>query len=282
MKEIEALREDFRRAHYNTSFTPDVRASQCVVEFSAELEADLAELGDKAGDYAEKYVAHLRTWAGRKSRCLSAMITGPANFPTERNRKAFNAEQRAWDDFQAWRERYIKRALREPTKTPEEEIDDALIKLEKERNAHTLMVEVNKIHRRKVSDDEKRKAFADELELSHQTINKLMEPDFMGRYGFASYALTNSNARIKNLEEKVLVMKKRIERRDSFEALTFPGGSIDIEGDRVVIRHGERPALEIIDKLKGRGFRWSPNGKFWCRKHTANAIRDAKELCGIK
>jgi hypothetical protein len=280
MKEIEAMREDFRRAHYGTSFSPEVRGDQCVAEFSAELAADLAELGDKAGDYASKYVQHLRTWAARRGRCMSSMITGPANFPSERNRKAFDSEHRAWEEFQAWRERYIKRANRVPTKSPEEEIEDAIVRLEKERNAHTLMVEVNKIHRRKVSDEEKRKALAEELELSPALIDKLMVKDDWHGYGFASFQLTNSNARIKNLEAKILTMKNRIVKRDDFEPITFPGGTITIEDDRVVIRHDERPPKEAIEALKSRGFHWSPTGKFWCRKHTANALRAAKEVVG--
>ena len=282
ISEIEAMRQDFERAHSATSFSPERRADQCVRDFSAELEADLVELGDKTGNYKEKYLAHLRKWTAAKSRTMSPMITGPANFPAERNRKAFERERRAWEEFQAWRERYIKRANRVPTKTPEEEIDDALIRLEKERNAHTLMVEVNKIHRRKVSDEEKRKAFADELELAPEMVEKMMEPDCYGRRGFASCSLTNSNARIKNLERKLIVMKSRIERRDTFEKIEFDGGTIDIENDRVVIRHDEKPEPEVIQALKANGFRWSPHWKCWCRKHTANALRAAKIVCGIK
>jgi hypothetical protein len=282
ISEIEAMRGDFERAHSATSFSPERRADQCVRDFSAELEADLVELGDKTGNYKEKYLAHLRKWTAAKSRTMSPMITGPANFPAERNRKAFERERRAWEEFQAWRERYIKRANRVPTKTPEEEIDEALIRLEKERNAHTLMVEVNKIHRRKVSDEEKRKALAEELELAPEMVEKMMEPDCFGQRGFASCSLTNSNARIKNLEKKLLIMKSRIESRDTFEKIDFPGGTIDIENDRVVIRHEEKPEPEVIQALKANGFRWSPHWKCWCRKHTANALRAAKIVCGIK
>jgi hypothetical protein len=281
IKEIENMRDQFRQAAAGMSFSPEVRAEGRVREFSAELEADLSELGDKAGNYAQKYAEHLRRWAARSARCMSPMITGPANFPAEANRKRMESAQRAWEEFQAWRERYIKRANRVPTKTPEEEIDDAVIRLEKERNAHTLMVEVNKIHRRKVSDEEKRKAFAEEMALSDKLVDKLMVPDYMGRLGFASYALTNSNARIKSLEEKVLIMRKRIERRDDFEPIAFPGGTIDIKYDRVVIKHDEKPGPEAITAIKARGFHWSPKGLCWCRKHTANALRDAKALCGV-
>ena len=95
MKEIEALREDFYRASSNMSFTPDVRASQRVAEFSAELEGDLAELGDRAGSYKEKYVEHLRKYTARMARCMSPMITGPANFPAEANRKRMDSAMRA-------------------------------------------------------------------------------------------------------------------------------------------------------------------------------------------
>jgi len=99
MQEIKAMYNDFYIAYINTSFSPEKRAESCVNDFSAELKADLAELGDKAGNYKEKYIEHLRKWVSRKSRCLSSMITGPANFPTVRNRKAFEQEQRAWKSF---------------------------------------------------------------------------------------------------------------------------------------------------------------------------------------
>jgi len=143
------------------------------------------------------------------------------------------------------------------------------------------MIEVNKIFRRKTSEEEKRKSLLEELELSEKLVNELMEPDFMGRMGFASFSLTNSNARIKNLEQKILVMKNRIANRDTFEPIAFEGGSIDIEKDRVVIRHEMKPPQDVINSLKSRGFRWSSHWKCWCRKHTAQAVYDAKNICGV-
>lgn len=283
MKEIEALQENFRRAYYGISFTPEIRADQCVKDFSEELTADLSELGDRAGDYAEKYVNHLRTWAGRKSRCMSTMITGPANFPTERNRRAFNSEQSAWEDFRTWRERYIKRAFREPTKSPEEEIDDALILIEKAEANHARMVGINRIIRKKnMSDDEKLKMISAEYEMDEKIAAKFLIPDWGGCIGIPAFTLTNSNARIKSLKEKLVIMRNRIIKRDAFETITFPGGSIAIEDDRVIIRHDTKPGKEIIEELKGHGFHWSPKGGFWCRKHTANAISAAKGICGIQ
>ena len=102
ISEIEAMRGDFERAHSATSFSPERRAASCVQDFSQELEADLRALGGSAGNYKEKYLAHLRKWTAAKSRTMSPMITGPANFPAERNRKAFERERRAWEEFHAW------------------------------------------------------------------------------------------------------------------------------------------------------------------------------------
>ena len=100
-------------------------------------------------------------------------------------------------------------------------------------------------------------------------------------YGFASFSLTNNNAKIKAMTQKIEVMKKRIERKESFEPINFDGGSIDIEADRVVIRYGIKPDRVVIDTLKARGFKWSGKNSCWCRKHTGQALIDAKRICGI-
>jgi hypothetical protein len=279
--DIQALREDFYHAHYAMSFTPDVRADQCVKDFSDELDADLAELGANQGNYATKYVGYLRTWAARKSRCMSPMITGPANFPVGSNLKRMNSEQRAWEDFRAWRERYIRRANAVKTKSPEEDLDDALLDLEKQRAYHEMMIGVNRIVRSKATEVEKKERIIEEYDLSEKTVSNLFDYEPPFRPGFQSYTLTNHNAKIKRLEEKVLIMKARILRKETWEPIAFPGGTIDIENDRVVIRHDEKPAREVISALKESGFRWSPNWKCWCRKHTGNAVAAAKRVCGV-
>lgn len=280
--DIQALHDDFYRAHYALSFTPDERADQCVKDFSEELDADLAELGDNSGNYREKYIAYLRTWAGRKSRCMSPMITGTANFPTAGNHKKMNAEMRAWDEFRAWRERYIKRANAVKTKSPEEDLDDALLDLEKQRAYHEMMIGVNKIIRSKCTDAEKKTQIIEEYDLSEKTTANLFDYEPPFRPGFESFTLINHNALVKRLEEKVLTMKARIQRKETFKPIAFDGGSINIENDRVVIYHDSKPPRETIEALKTHGFRWSPHWSCWCRKHTANALRDAKMVCGDK
>jgi hypothetical protein len=76
-------------------------------------------------------------------------------------------------------------------------------------------------------------------------------------------------------------MQMRIERKASFEPIKFEGGEINIEADRVTIRHESKPDQVIIDSLKSHGFRWSRNFGSWSRKHTGNAIYAAKMICGV-
>jgi hypothetical protein len=46
----------------------------------------------------------------------------------------------------------------------------------------------------------------------------------------------------------------------------------------VKIFHDNKPDTQTIINLKKRGFRWSPNWKAWVRKHTGNALNDAKNI----
>lgn len=273
MEEIKNLKPLFVRAYGGISFSPELRAETCVTEFSAELSADLQELGDRAGEYKQKYIARLRVWAERKSRTMSILIAGPSKFPTGSNHKKLLAMDRAWKDFRAWRERYIKRAGSERTKTPEEEIDDALLRLERAKANHDMMIAVNKILRKKIPIEEKKELLKNDLGFTDLMIQNVTS--------FPHFRLTNNGALIKRLQEKLLNMNARINARDSFRPIEFEGGKITIENDRVNIWHDSKPERAMIETLKGSGFRWAPSVGCWCRKHTANAIRAAKEICGV-
>ncbi len=137
----------FYAAHYNTSFSPEKRAAADVAAYNEELNEDLAELETlgSVGNYAEKYIEKALAYADRRSRCLSWMITGPANFPVARNEKANRSADNAWNEFREWRKRYIKRASAKPTLSPEEEIDEAAKELSEAQENHTKQKAFNKI-----------------------------------------------------------------------------------------------------------------------------------------
>ena len=271
MKSIESLRQLFFNAYANASFDPEKRTEADIQAFSQELAADLQELGT-ANNYEAKYIKHLSLWLARKARVLSWMITGPANFPVARNQKASNSTDKAWSEFREWRKRYIKRTNAVRTKSPEEEIDLALAELDKEKTFHEMLLIVSKILRTKETPIEKFNKIKEQTTFEDKVIYSLFEP------WSCSSSVTSSNVRIKRLADKLKVMRSRVARKETFEPIPFDGGTITIENDRVCIRHDSKPDKEVRLTLGKSGFHWSSHWSCWCRKHTLQAIIDAKRI----
>lgn len=110
-------------------------------------------------------------------------------------------------------------------------------------------------------------------------IAKLRTPDFMGRVGFPSYELTNNNATIRSVKERIA----RLEEMSSGpapEGWTFEGGEVvcNVDENRLQILFDEIPDEQTRSRLKGNGFRWSRHNGVWQRQLTPNAIRTARYL----
>jgi hypothetical protein len=282
---LESLWDICYRAHYHTSFSPDIRATQYVKEYSELLDSDLKELGDNVGNYASKFIEKFTLWMHAKASCISSMITGGSNFPIARAEKANNRERSASENFFKWREKYFKAVNRQRTLSPEEELDDALMELDKHVILQEQMKLINKTVRKFVGKENFEQnvlAAVEELGFSEKIAVEATKPDVFGHYGFAQYQLTNNNAKIKRLQEKVTIMKARISRKEAWEDIKFNDGYVTIEDDRIKIYHEQKPEQSIIDEIKKNGFRWSPYWKCWCRKHTGNAIHVTKNLTFIK
>jgi hypothetical protein len=278
------------KAHSWTSFSPEKRATQHVKDYSEMLESDLNELGESQGNYKEKFIQKFKDWMASKSNCASTMITGGANFNVRRNEKALKAERNKVEAFYNWREKYFKAVNRVRTLSPEEELDNALIDLDKVSNRQLMMRDANSLLRKMNFNDLQK----DEIE-QHIT-HKMNEEDYPESmileiiwngnngygYSYPSFTLTNNNSKIKRLTDKVNVMRNRIERKSTFKDIIFNGGYVTIEDDRLKVFHEIKPENEIIQELKSNGFRWSPNWKCWCRKHTGNAIISINRLSFIK
>ena len=105
---------------------------------------------------------------------------------------------------------------------------------------------------------------------------QLLQPDFCGRIGFASYQLTNNNANIKRMQKRIDELRKAAERE-----------TVEIEkGDYKVIQNTEenrlqfifdgKPSAEARQVMKSNGFRWAPSQKAWQRQLTNSAIWSGK------
>lgn len=258
---------------YNwTSFSPEKRGASDFKYYTEMLAEDLKELMEtqgSTGNYEEKFIDKVMTIYHRQARCASPMITGPANFNNRRNGKAWASRDNAVTEFDHWRKKYFKAVNRERTLSPEEEIDKTLEELERMEEKQEFYKAMNKI-----KDIEAKKAFA--IEHDELTIFEYWGERY--NHTIPSFHLTNHRNRIKERKNKLEVMRARIECKSTFEKIEFEGGYIDIENDRVVIKHFEKPSREVIDVIKSNGFRYSPKTVSWVRKHTGNAVAAAKEI----
>ena len=98
------------------------------------------------------------------------------------------------------------------------------------------------------------------------------------------YELTSLRGKIKRVQARLDELDKRAEAAEQpADGAKFPGGEIvrNLEADRLQILFDEKPDDETRQKLKERGFRWSPRYNAWQRKLTDNAMYDARRALGL-
>lgn len=271
-------------AHNWTSFTPEKRGEAMIKDYSEQLEGDLKEVGSLGGDpadYQTKYERHFLAWLNAKSNCISAMITGPAKFPTRKAEKMNNREQAKWKEFDQFRENYIarlKKNLRREARAASDPAAEMRAKLESAEKMQAFMVAANKVVRSKKTDAEKVTLIV-ELGCSEKLATEILTPDWCKRVGFASYQLQNNLTNIKRMRSRVaeLEAKKTAETTETERA---DGITIveNASADRLQIFFPGKPEPEMIATLKRNAFKWSPSNGCWQRQLTDNARHAARKI----
>lgn len=123
-----------------------------------------------------------------------------------------------------------------------------------------MMKAVNKAIRKK--DDDGLRA----LGLSAAQIEKLKEPDFGGRVGFAPYALTNNNREIARLRKRIEQLEKAAEAEEKDEQHEGFRVVENVEDNRVQFFFDGKPSAEVRDIMKGEAFRWARSVGAWQRQ----------------
>ena len=99
---------------------------------------------------------------------------------------------------------------------------------------------------------------------------ELITPDFCNRIGFASYALTNNNANMRRVEQRI----KELEAKAALETKEEAGkGYIyreDTDENRVMFIFEGKPSETIRAVLKSHAFKWSPSRGAWVRQLNGN------------
>jgi ribosomal protein L24 len=142
------------------------------------------------------------------------------------------------------------------------------------------MKKANAIIRSKINVTER---LISEAGLSQTNALAIQKPDFAGRIGFPAYKLTNNNANIKRLQDRVNMLSNKLDSaKKGNETYNFTelggGGSIEINYDidrvQLVFSNG-RVDNELYKKLRSNGYVYSPTNKAFQRKITPQAISNA-------
>jgi len=106
------------------------------------------------------------------------------------------------------------------------------------------------------------------------------KPDFCGRIGFPSYALTNNNANIKRIKDRIAELNKNAERVVVEKEGNGYQYKEDNEENRVMFFFDAKPTAEVRNLLKSYGFKFSPSrNNAWVRQLNASGIYAGKTVC---
>lgn len=290
------------RAHSGTSFSPEKRAKSEQEEFQAHIKnvteffqslvkideqkqiaQDLTEL------YIKKYHKLYTDYLHSRSGLMSAMITGPANFPVRRmekkNQSVDNKLNALLDFTKSKKAKYAKiiSDVKPEGWNELEELKNKLANMEKfhegMKKANSLLKKLSKQGGVTVS------TFKELFEIeSGLTISFMIEMHWRSapvQNGYESFELTNHNSRMKTVRAKI----KQLESQESSteednQETSFEGGTIvqNQAENRLQILFDDIPSAEIRTELKSNGFRWSRKFSAWQRQLTNNAIFAVRRL----
>ena len=157
---------------------------------------------------------------------------------------------------------------------------DAIAKLKKKlaglEEMQELMKAANKIVKSKKLSDEEKVAQLTEKGLKDPA--RLLKPDYAGRIGFASYALSNNNANIRTVKQRIAQLEEREQMENTEQEYGDITVSVDFDDNRVRIEFPGKPSAEVRKKLKSNGFRWAPSQGAWQRQINRYAVEIAHDI----
>lgn len=280
------------RAFENTSLSPEERAALYIREYEETLLEDLKKLPtEEHKEYTEKFRAWVETLFDKHSRILSAMITGPARFPTARNNKANNSYYKALSDFSEWREKYAKRVEKriEDAKSPEQKESEEWLALKRdiEHNAKACVdIDNGEPYHRSAFTNSifgkvERLANNGKAVLVLKALEYIKQVQEDEKTGLKKPLFTSRHKIWKLQEVCEAAMQKQEERANTESSeVEFDGGRIvkNFAGDRLQIFHDEKPSADVISRLKSNGFRWSRFNGCWQRQLTDNSYYGAARV----
>ena len=284
-----------KRAKEMNSFS-DYTPGSATLEYKSLVDqaAELAENQKKRVDpsfhekidalldtYSKKLAANMNNGFAIDSRVPSVLIAGGSNFPTRKKEKQNAARDKnygEWKDIQGILEKIRSTGMGGISADDPDAVKKLNAKLEKLTKTQETMKAVNAYYR-------KHKSLEGCPELDSEAIEKLkarMEIRGVQDKPYPSWALSNNNAEIRRMKERIQSLS--VNKEEFYTGWEFAGGraEINVKDNRLQLFFDDKPDGKIRDELKANGFRWSPKALAWQRQLNSNAIYAADAVSSIK
>ena len=265
---------DYSEGSTTAGYRSEVDKAYDIADKVAEKKPEEAE---RAYRLAERYSKKMAEYYNKESSigmmCPSVMISGAGNFPVKKKERQLAAWERNHEFYQ-----YVQGILakienilygREIIKSDDERAIEKLEeKLEDMKKLQEDMKAANKALRLK--DKEAGNDQLREIGYSEESIEELRKPDYLGRVGYPNFQLSNNNANIHRVEERLKRLKAVKERGSSEQEYKTFKVVENTEAMRYQIIFDGKPDAEIRTLLKSNGFKWAPSQGAWQRQITSN------------
>lgn len=275
--------DDYKEGSATASYNAQCAEAAAILE-KVKAKCATDEQRERAEYLYNRYCSILAEAINRDNeigtRCPSVLICGAGNFPTRKKEKQIVAWDKNMENFRK-ADHYLdmlKRAHTLAVKSDDPEVLDFLrAKLAGLEEAHALMVSANAYYR-------KNKTLEGFEGIPADTMAWITRPGVYlpgGRNGdgsplafygkpFPTYELTNSNANIKRVKQRIETLEavkasKSIE--EEHDGYTYRENA---EAMHVQLRFDGKPDDETRALLKRNGFRWAPSLGVWQRQLNDN------------
>lgn len=290
-----SINEELARRSHDMMSMSDYKKGSATAEYQRMVDKafDIAESQKRRVDpmYHDKIDALLDSYARRLAdninnsnrigtMCPSILIAGGSGFNVrkkERQNAAADRNMQEWNEIQGILHKIRSVGTGGISGDDPNALNKLRAKLESLERLQNRMKAANAAIRMK--DQAKGDAKLAEMGYSHSDIKELRSPDFCGRIGYPSYQLSNNNANIHRIRERIEELEKR-QDSPAPEGWKFDGGEVVINAElnRLQIVLDDRPDADTKQALKSHGFRWAPSQGAWQRQLTDNAIHAAKAI----
>jgi hypothetical protein len=100
-----------------------------------------------------------------------------------------------------------------------------------------------------------------------------------GIVAFPSYLLTNNNATIRSIKERIKSLEVKAKQQSKEWIINGVTISDNVEDNRLQLYFHGKPAETVRSALKSHGFRWSPTNGCWQRQRSYDARYWAEKIC---